>query len=285
VKLAAAYLDRKGIESPRLNAELLLSHILGCSRLDLYLRFDERLDDKERTRYRNDLQQRARRYPLQFITGKIEFYSLPFGVREGIFIPRPETELLVERVEDLIGCDRPVRFIEMGVGTAVISATLAARHPTWRGAAFDISPDAARLARENAVALGVSDRLGICVADGFEAFARHVTFDLLVANPPYVAAEDIDGLPEEVSRYESRTALDGGPDGMRFYPVLARAGEKLLRRGGLLAVEIGVGQACRVGELLGDAGYERIEMRRDYNGIERVMTAFRPHAGGGGDDG
>ena len=276
LKLAAAYLCGHGIESSRLNAELLLAWILGCTRLDLYLRFDERLDEGARERYREALKMRARRYPLQCITGETEFFALPFAVREGVFIPRPETELLIERVEELLPGERPVHFIEMGVGTAVIAATLLVRHPSWRGVAFDISPEAARLARDNARTLGVSDRLGICVADGFDAFDSDRMFDLLVVNPPYIPAGVIDGLQEEVSRYEVRAALDGGADGMRYYPVLVSAGASLLRNGGLIAMEIGDGQAVTIGEMLRLAGYERVAMSRDYNGKERVMTAFRP---------
>lgn len=285
VKLAASYLGRHGIESSRLNAELLLAWILGCTRLDLYLRFDDSLDDGARDRYREALKRRARRYPLQYITGEVLFYSLSFAVREGVFVPRPETELLVERVEKLLCGEHDVHFIEMGVGTAAISATLAVRHPTWRGVAFDISPEAARLARENAASLGVSDRLGICVADGFGTFDSRRTFDLLIANPPYIPTDLIDGLEEEVSRYEVRAALDGGPDGLRFYPALVDAGAASLRGGGMIAVEIGDGQAAPVGEMLGAAGYGRIEMKRDYNGRERVITAFRPLPGGEDDDG
>ncbi len=285
VKLAASYLGRHGIESSRLNAELLLAWVLGCSRLDLYLRFDARLDDGARGRYRDALKRRSRHYPLQYITGETEFYSLLFAVREGVFIPRPETELLIERVEELFPGGRSVRFIEMGIGTAVIAATLAVRHPSWHGVAFDISPAAARLARENAAALGVSDRVGICVADGFGAFDTRRMFDLLVANPPYIPTDLIDGLQEEISRYEVRAALDGGPDGLRCYPALVEAGAALLRGGGLIALEIGDGQAAAAREMLGGAGYARIEMKRDYNGRERVMTAFRPHAGGETSDG
>jgi release factor glutamine methyltransferase len=285
VKLAASYLGQNGIEQSRLNAELLLAWVLECTRLDLYLRFDERLGDGAREEYREALKKRARHYPLQYITGEVEFYSLSFSVREGVCVPRPETELLIERVGELLPGGETVRFVEMGVGTAVIAATLAVRHPGWRGVAFDISPTAAWLARENAASLGVSDRLGICVADGFDAFDARRMFDLLVANPPYIPTDLIDGLQEEISRYEVRAALDGGPDGLRFYPALIEAGAALLRGGGLIAVEIGDGQASAVGEMLESAGYERIEMKRDYNGRERVMTAFRPHAGGEASDG
>jgi release factor glutamine methyltransferase len=283
VKLAEAYLAGHGIESPRLNAEHLLAWILGCTRLDLYLRFDDRLSDDVRTRFRENLKRRARHYPLQYITGAVEFFSLPFTVREGIFVPRPETEMLVERVEALLPHGTSLRFIEMGVGSGVVSATLAVRHPSWRGVAFDVSTEAALLAKENAETLGVSNRLSICVADGFDSFSARRIFDLLVANPPYIPTVEIDDLPEEVSRYESRVALDGGADGMRYFTMLARAGVTLLRDGGLIAVEIGEDQARRVEELLRLDGYRRIEMSRDYNGTERVMTAFRPEAEGGSD--
>jgi release factor glutamine methyltransferase len=276
VKLAQGYLEERGIDSARLNAEHLLAKALECSRLDLYLRFDERLEDEVLGRYRKDLKQRAGRIPLQYILGEFEFCSLRFRIERGIFIPRPETELLVERIEALLGATRAVRFIEFGVGTGVIAGALAARNPDWSGVAFDVSDRAVHLAVRNLDALGVSGRVCTFVSDGFGAVRTGERFDLLVSNPPYIPAGVVPTLQDEVAKFENHIALDGGDDGTAFYPLLAMAGVRLVSPGGLIALEIGDGQGEEVGETLRNHGYERVSVERDYNGMERVVTALRP---------
>jgi release factor glutamine methyltransferase len=276
VNLAEGYLSSHGIESPRLSAEHLLAKTLGCSRLDLYLRFDECPGKSEIAAFREDIKIRSRHYPLQYILGRVEFFSRSFSVAEGVFIPRPETELLVERVEEICGMHQGITFLEFGVGSGVISGTLAARHPGWSGCAFDVSPAAAALAARNFAALGISNRLSVFVAEGFSAIRAPKRFDCLIANPPYIPSADIAGLQPEVAFHESRTALDGGEDGMKFYPSIARAGADLLDGGGLIALEIGDAQAAEVGRTLESCGFERVSVRKDYNGYERVITAHLP---------
>lgn len=280
IRLAEGYLAKRGVEGARLSAEHLLARRLGCSRLDLYLRFDRVVEPAALAGFREDLRRRGERYPLQYLLGEIEFMSLPFRVREGVFIPRPETELLVERIEAALG-ERPgAAAIELGVGAGVIAGSLAARHPTWTVAAFDVSPEAIACARENVAALGAGERVALFRAGGFEAVGAGRRFDLVTSNPPYVRAGDIDALAPEVSRYESRAALDGGADGLAFYPGIAAAARRLLRPGGLAAVEIGHGQARAVEELFAGAGLARTVSFRDYNGLERVVTAFAPEENG-----
>ncbi|MCU0638832.1 MAG: peptide chain release factor N(5)-glutamine methyltransferase [Candidatus Krumholzibacteria bacterium] len=276
VRLSEGYLQKHGVESPRLSAEHLLAKALRCSRLDLYLRFGERLEEKTLEQYRADLKKRAGRFPLQYILGEVEFMSLVFKVRENVFIPRPETELLVECIEEELGGGGPVRFLELGTGSGVISGALAARNPLWSGVAFDISRDAAVLARENFTRLGVSDRVAVLAAPGFGALEPAPGFDLLVSNPPYVPGPDIDGLQKEVSGFETRAALDGGAEGLDFYPILAAAGRAFLKPGGLIAMEAGEGQAGRIGGMLEGEGYEKIRTRKDYNRIDRIISAYLP---------
>lgn len=277
VRMAEGYLRKRGVDSPRLSAELLLAKVLGCGRLDLYMRFDERLGDEDLAGYRMILRRRAEHYPLQYLMGSVEFYSLHFTVREGVFIPRPETELLVELVEESFGEEGGTTFIEFGVGSGVIAGSLASRHPGWRGFAFDKSEEAAALARENLERLGIrTERVSLFAAEGFDAVSCAGTFDLLVANPPYIPTGSIGALQREVSVYESRAALDGGPDGLSFYPLLAEAGRRILRPGGMIALEIGDGQGGRVSRILEEKGYERLEVRKDYNGFERLAAAFIP---------
>jgi release factor glutamine methyltransferase len=277
VRKAEDYLECRGVESPRLSAELLLAKVLGCSRIDLYMRFDEALGEEKLAGYREVLKRRAEHYPLQYLLGSVEFFSLPFAVREGVFIPRPETELLVELIEEAFEGRTEARFIEFGVGTGVITGSLASRHPGWRGFAFDRSEPAAALAKENMESLGIpGGRVSVFAADGFEAVAAAGKFDLLVSNPPYIPTNVIEGLQKEVSIYENRAALDGGREGLSFYPMLAESGRKILEPGGMIALEIGAGQGVGVTRILEAAGYERIEVKKDYNGLERLAAAFSP---------
>jgi release factor glutamine methyltransferase len=276
VRLAQEYLEKRGVDAPRLSAELLLAKILGCSRIDLYMRFNESLTEGALSAYRECLRRRAEHYPLQYLMGTVEFCSLPFGVREGVFIPRPETELLVELIEERFAEREEATFLEFGVGCGVIAGSLASRHAGWRGFAFDTSTLAAALAKENVENLGVSERVSIFVAEGFDAIDTGAPFDLLVANPPYIPTHVIPTLQKEVSCYENRHALDGGPDGLACYRQLALHGGGVLKPGGMIALEIGDHQGVNVSEILSAAGFERIEVRKDYNGLERLIAAFRP---------
>ncbi len=276
LRLAEGYLAKHGIDSARLSAEHLLARRVRCSRLDLYLRFDLDLGEEALGPYREDLKKRATHYPLQYILGEIEFLSLPFRIREGVFIPRPETELLVEWIEEIVGARNGIAFIEFGVGSGVISGSLGARHADWRGWAIDVSGEAVSLAGENFRALGVADRMETFVAENLSSIGAANAFDLLVANPPYIPTGEIASLEEEVSRFEARAAIDGGPGGVDFYPMLALEAFRLLKPGGLAAFEIGHGQGSVVREMCADAGLERASMKKDYNGFERMVTAFAP---------
>jgi release factor glutamine methyltransferase len=209
--------------------------------------------------------------------------SLPFRVREGVFIPRPETELLVEWIEEIAGGATAISFVELGVGSGVISGSLCRRHPGWKGVGVDVSAAAVALAKENFEALGVSSRMETLVADGLGALSAGGAFDLLVSNPPYVPTAAIPSLDAEVSRFEVHAALDGGADGAGFFPVLAAEARRLLASGGLLAFEIGHGQGNAAIDVCGRAGLERASMRRDFNRLERIVTAFAPKAKDGCD--
>jgi len=282
LKLAEDYLTRHEVSSPRLSSELILSHILQCSRLDLYLRFDEKLSGDELTLFRESLKKRAEHFPVQYITGEVEFFSLPFRVEEGVFIPRPETELLVEWVEEIVGGEEELWFVEFGVGSGVISGTLASRHPGWKGVAVDISEKAVRCALDNFRRLGVSDRVSLLVSDGFGSLQGGKDFDIVVANPPYIPTGSIKDLEPEVSIFENRTALDGGENGLAFYPVIVREGIGLLKEGGVMILEVGHGQMDDVSGILRDAGFVGVEGRKDYNGFERLVKGMKRESSGGG---
>ena len=275
VKMSEGYLAKHGVESARLSAEHLLAKALGCTRLDLYLRFEETLGEPVLVEYRGDLKKRANRIPLQYILGEVDFLNLTLKIEEDVFIPRPETELLVEFAAELMGPREAVRFIEFGTGSGAISGALAAENPGWTGIAFDKSEAAVALAETNIAALGLSGRIDVLVSDGFGEFAGDGAFDLVISNPPYIPAGDIEGLQEEVSSWESRAALDGGEDGLDFYPVIAAEALRLLKPGGAVAVEIGHGQGEAVQKILKAAGFTGVEMRKDYNGLERMVAGKR----------
>ncbi|MBN2184798.1 MAG: peptide chain release factor N(5)-glutamine methyltransferase [Candidatus Krumholzibacteriota bacterium] len=276
VRLSEDYLRKYGVESPRLSAEHLLASVMRCSRLDLYLRFEETLEDDTVKRYREYLKKRASHYPLQYILGEVEFVSLPFLVREEVFIPRPETELLIESIEKSLSLRKEIRFLELGTGSGVISGALAHRNKGWRGVAFDISEKAVKLASDNFLKLGVSDRVSLFAGSMFDSICGRGLFDLLVSNPPYIPSKEIAALQKEVAVHENKTALDGGSDGLLFYPALADGGKALLKPGGMLAVEAGDGQAGGIINIFESRGYENIVAREDYNGFERIITAFNP---------
>jgi release factor glutamine methyltransferase len=287
IQAAAGYLQQKGVESARLNAELLLGDILGLSRIDLYLQHDRPVVGPERERFRELIRRRSRGEPLQAIIGTAEFYSRPFKVAAGVFIPRPETEVLVERcVELLCPPDRrllsPVA-VEIGTGSGVIAVSLAAEIPALEVWATDEDPEAVRLASQNARRLGVDARVHVLQGDLFRPLPERLAarVDLLVSNPPYVRTGELAGLPVEVRRHDPRQALDGGADGLHYYRALAAGWGRWLRRGAAVAVEIGADQQEAVQETFRRGDCREVTTRLDLAGLPRVVSGIWDPATGG----
>lgn len=281
IQITTRYLAEKGIESPRLNAERLLGDVLSLSRIELYIQHDRPLLTAELDRYREYVRRRAAGEPLQTLIGTTEFYSRSFKVTPGVFIPRPETEILVEQCVRLLTPHdhrliAPVA-LEIGAGAGVIGISLAAEVTTLQVYATDVNPDAVRLGEYNAHRLGVSARVTFLEGDKFEPLPARLEgrVDLLVSNPPYVKREDIPSLPVEVSQHDPREALDGGHDGLTFYRALASGLPRWLRPDGAVAVEIGCDQDAAVVEILRRAGCREIEVVKDYNDLPRVVIARR----------
>ena len=275
VSRTTEYLAGRGVESPRLDAELLLAHALGVRRLDLYTDFERAVGGDELTRYRALVAARGReRVPVAYLTGEREFWSRPFVITRDVLIPRPETELLVQTVKDLA----PRRIAEVGVGSGVVIATLACELPDAELVGVECCPQALAVAEDNLNRLEVQERVLLVLGDGPEALAGG--FDVLVSNPPYVPSEELDGLAPELG-HEPRLALDGGSDGLDLVRRLVACAQARVP-GGALVLELGLGQAETVGPLLRDAGAERVEELRDLAGIERVIAAHFPAASGGG---
>ncbi len=271
-----ACLEASGLANPRLEAEVLLAHTLGIERTGLYLDPERPLSRKEIEDYRDLLARRRRREPLGYITGRREFWSLDFETGPGVLIPRQETELVVEEALHLLPRDRPLRVLDLGTGCGVISIVLALELKEVRIWATDISEKALSYAKRNALLHGVGERVRLLCGKDLDPFRQGQIFDAILSNPPYVPTGEIDDLQPEICRYEPKEALDGGEDGLSVIRGIIREVPSYLTCGGWLILEIGAGQAGVVAELVErDGRYGRPTFRKDYSGIERVMTVQR----------
>ena len=282
ILLTADYLAGRGVDSARLNAERLLGDVLGLARIALYLNHDRPLTPAELDRYRALVKRRAEGEPLQALLGETEIYGRAFKMAEGVFIPRPETERLVETCVGLLTGGNssllsPVA-LEVGCGSGIVACSLAAEIPRLRVVASDVSEAAVEVSRVNARRLGVGARVEFLVGDLDGPFPADLQgrANLLVSNPPYIRSDDVPGLPREVLAHDPRAALDGGPDGLRFYHELARRAAGWLFPGGWLAVEIGHDQGDQVSAICAASGLADVEVIRDYNDLPRVVTARLP---------
>ena len=264
-----------GVPNARRNAEWMLCHALGMRVLDLHVQSTAAPDPGRVTVYREMVERRAAREPLQYILGVTEFMSLPFEVHAGVFVPRPDTEVLVERAEELLR-SRPLHealdVLDLCSGSGVIGVSLAARIPNLAVVAVDVSSSAARITARNAALNGVSDRVDAVHADAF-AFLRDSgrRFTAVVCNPPYVGSDELAALPCEVRDHEPMLALDGGRDGLDFYRRVVPQLAGKITPGGLVLFEIGDTQGAAVSKLLRDAGFAAVEVVKDYAGHDRVV--------------
>ncbi len=265
VSWTTEFFKKHDVPSARLDAELLLAHVLGVKRMDLYLAFDQPVAEADRARYRELVRRRAKeRWPVAYLTGVREFWSMTFRVTPDVLIPRPETETLVQVAIDL----KPRRIAEFGIGSGCVSAALARELPDAEIVAVDCSRAALDVARQTLASLGFADRVELVEAGGLSSLAG--PFDLVVANPPYVQAGELAGLAPEL-RHEPRVALDGGPDGLHAVRRLCAEAPPLFGRSGQLALEIGFGQADVVRELLRAAGAASVQTFPDLAGTPRVV--------------
>lgn len=269
------YLRGRGIDTPRLEAELLLGHVLGLSRVQLYLAHDRPMSEAELERLRPLVARRGKREPMAYILGTRGFHALDLKVGPGALVPRPDTETLVEAALSSIPADAdPVFVADVGAGTGAIGLAIAHERPGARVYAIDRSTDALRWARENVAALGLRDRVAVLHGDLLAPVPPSRPIDWVVSNPPYVRAADIDGLQPEIAKYEPREALDGGPDGLDVYRRLVPEAARRARRGVL--VEVGDGQAVAVADLFRRAGLVEVRTWDDLGGIVRVVGGRVP---------
>ena len=278
IKLSAEYLEKKGIESPRLNAELLLAEVLNLKRMELYLQFDRPLSEEEKNAYRTFLKLRGEKKPLQQILGHTEFMGEMFIVSSDVLIPRPETELLVEKIAN----DFPNftgKILDIGTGSGNIAIMLAKLLPDAEIFALDISPKALEIAQENEMKILSENKINFSRADVFsdEIFSNgeNNKFEIIVSNPPYISKEEFEKLQAEVKDYEPRTALTDERDGLSFYERIAELGTQLLVPNGKIYFELGAGLSEKVKEILTRNNYATIEIIKDYAGIDRIIKAER----------
>jgi release factor glutamine methyltransferase len=270
LKGASEFLGKQGVESPRLNAEHLLAHVLGLKRMDLYLQFDKPLGETERAPLRDLIRRRGTGIPLQHLLGSVEFCGRTFKSDARALIPRPETEQLVERALTYTSLNS---ILDVATGSGVIPLTLALERPDAMINATDISPDALTLARENAVLLGV-DRIVFHEADLIPESLRQNSFDLITANLPYIPSAEISTLSREV-QHDPLLALDGGADGLDLVRRLAPLAYECLTPGGHLLLEIGIDQSDEVMTCLAGHNYRDITALPDYQGILRFIEAMK----------
>jgi release factor glutamine methyltransferase len=264
----AAYFAKAGIESPRLNIEHLLAHVLGkAKRMELYLEFDRPLSETELAPLRDLVRRRAQGEPLQHLLGSVEFLGRTFKTDARALIPRPETELLAEKILSRFPTT-PSRVLDVGTGSGVLALTLAAQWPESEVSAIDISEAALSLAKENALSLGLDARVAFVHGSLLEPASG--TFQCVVANLPYVPEREIPTLSREV-QFDPVLALAGGPDGTELIRALILSARAHLQ--GLLALEIGHAQSAALAEALSEAGYSDISPESDYNNRNRFLFA------------
>ncbi len=274
IKLSTEYLGKKGIESPRVNAELLLAEILNCKQLDLYLSFDKPLKENEILKYREWIVRRGKYEPLQYIIGRTEFYGLTFYVNSNVLIPRQETEILVETI--LQDCKEKERYniLDIGTGSGNIAVSLAKHLPNSVITAIDISDSALSLAQKNAeenCVKGIIQFKNIDITSPNCLKHLNSKFDIVVSNPPYVSLEEYQTLQKEIIDYEPAASVTDGEDGYKFYRIITRLVIELLSSSGKLYFELGKDQAEEVKLILSENGFKNIQTFKDYLNVERVI--------------
>lgn len=268
---AARKLEAAGIETPRLEAELLLAHVCGVSRLDVLRGMGRDLAPEELGEFEEIVSRRVQRVPLAYLLGTKEFYGLPFAVTPATLIPRPETELLVDFAIEMLHTHPQPQIVDVGTGSGCIAVAVAAQLPQARIIAIDISAEALAVAKSNAERHNVGRQILFARGNLLNCLAAQ-TADLILANPPYIPAHEIGSLPPEVREYEPRVALDAGVDGRAFHRAIIAEARRVLAPGGWLGLEVALGQAAAVAEMMRACGLVEVSYRRDLAKVERVVV-------------
>ena len=273
------YLTRRGDEHPRRSAEWLLSAATGLSRVELYALHDQPLTPEERTRLKGLIERRAAGEPLQYVTGEMPFRHLIVHVERGVFIPRPETEVLVDAVIDGLAGLGEAHVVDLCTGSGCVAVSIAHELPESRVWAVDANEQAVEAARRNALYAGVQNRVQVVHGDMFSPLMPELTgrLDAVVANPPYIPSAQVPDLPVEVLGFEPRLALDGGPDGLREARRIAEGALRWLRPNGLLAIELASDRATAMAEEMRGT-FEEVQVLRDLTGRDRIVVGRKREA-------
>jgi release factor glutamine methyltransferase len=275
IKRTSDFFAGKGLESPRLNAELVVGHALGLPRMQLYLQFERLLGEPELEKIRPLVRRRGQREPLQYILGEMEFHGLKLKVDRRALIPRPETEWLVDVVIKRAGEAPPQRVLDLGTGSGAIALALAAAWPQAEVMAIDSSAEALALARENAAATGLGNRVSLILSDWFSQVPGEARFDLMVGNPPYLSAEETAAAVPEVREHEPVAALTAADRGLADLRIILSAAPRLMAPGGWIALETGAGQHAELRRIAAENGWTRFESLPDLAGRDRCVLAWR----------
>jgi release factor glutamine methyltransferase len=277
IQKSTEFLAKKGVESPRLQTELLLAHLLKMPRMKLYLNFERVLSPAETNSLRELVKRRGQREPLQHIVGSTSFCGYEIAVNRHALVPRPETELLAEAGWDFLSTlnSQPSTALDFGTGSGCIAIALAAKCPNAKITALDVSADALALAKQNALQNQVAERIEFLLGDGFAALSTKTQFDLLISNPPYIASAEIETLDPEVKDFDPRGALDGGADGLDFYRKLAAEARPFLKPDGKIMLEFGDGQASAIKSIFESEKWIVEAVKDDYSQRARILIAKR----------
>ena len=274
IQWTTEYFERHDIPTPRLDAELLLGHIIQKNRLQLYLNFDMPVSRENLSEFREAIKKRAAHTPVSYLTNHKEFMSLDFYIDQRVLSPRPETEILVETI--LQQQEGECRLIDIGTGSGAIAVSLAVNRPDWEIVATDLSGEALEVARKNAVVHGCADRITFLQDDLFDPVKKlgNRCFDWIVSNPPYVSTEDFLMLPPDVREHEPEIALIAGCDGLSILRRIIADAPQFLPPQGTLILEIGYNQSRKIQELIkSDSEYATYQVIKDYSGMDRVIVA------------
>jgi release factor glutamine methyltransferase len=275
IQRSTEFLNRKGVDSARLQTELLLSHVLKTPRMQLYLNFERTLRSEEEEAVRELIKRRGQREPLQQIVGATSFCGLEMKLNRHVLIPRPETELLAEEgwkfLQEVSKINVPPTALDFGTGSGCIAIALAAHCPSASIIALEKSTEALQLACENAASNNVAERVQFLSGDSFALLPPATRFHLIISNPPYIASPEIAALQPEVRDFEPRQALDGGPDGLDYYRKLAQETASRLTPDGKLMLEFGDGQAEPIREIFESKNWIVEAIREDYTQRARIL--------------
>ncbi len=277
IQRSSEFLAKKEVDSPRLQTELLLAHVLKLPRMQLYLNFERPLSDPELDIFRELIRRRGQREPLQHIIGTASFCGLEIAVNRHVLVPRPETELLAERGWKFLNqlAHNPSSALDFGTGSGCIAIALAMKSPASEVTALDLSGEALAQARENAAHHHLAARIRFFEGDGFAALPSGATFDLVISNPPYIPTAEIATLQPEVRQFDPGTALDGGLEGLDYYRRLALESALFLKPAGRLMLEFGDGQAAAIREILERENWVVEAIEDDYTHKQRLLVARR----------